>query len=119
MCKKCDVLKELFKAVNSNSHENYIPTLAFMKEMENQGRVSLLAGDCHLEEVEKLLYEETHYTICHYFECNSCNQYFFIGACIRGTPTYKTMKSLSNVNFDNMLWGHIGTMFEKTKGNTK
>ena len=115
MCDKCYVLKELFKAAESNSHYNYIPTLAFLKEMVRQGRLELFAGDCQLEETEKHLNEETHYTVCHYFRCKSCNQYFFIGACIRGTPIYKIIDNLKNENFSNMLWGHCGTLYEKNK----
>ncbi len=43
MCEKCYVLRELFKAAESNLHQNYIPTLAFIKEMVRQERI----GDGH------------------------------------------------------------------------
>lgn len=117
MCDKCYVLKELFKAAASNSHQNYIPTLAFIKEMVKQGRIELFAGDCPLDEVEMHLSAEIHYTICHYFSCKSCNQYFFIGACIRGMPIYETMVTLNAVNFDNMLWGYYGSLYEQNERN--
>jgi len=112
MCEKCYVLKELFKAAESNSHQNYIPTLSFIQEMTRQDRIELFAGDCPLEEVEKHLSEEIHYTIQHYFKCKSCKQYFFIGACIRGMPVYEIMDNIKNINFDSILWGRFGTLYE-------
>ena len=113
LCDKCYILTELFKAAESNSHQNYIPTLSFINEMIKQGRIELYAGDCPIEEVKKNLNDETHYTICHYFMCKGCNHYYFIGACIRGTPVYKTIDSIKNVNFDNMLWGRYGALYYK------
>lgn len=112
MCEKCYILKELFKSAERYPHQNYFPTIAFIKEMTKQNRIELFAGDCPLDEVERLLEEEKHYTICHYFSCKSCDQYFFIGACVRGTPIYKTMDNLEAENLDRMLWGHCGTLFE-------
>jgi len=112
VCNKCNVLKELFKGAESNSHQNYLPVLAFIKEMVRQRRIELFAGDCPLEEVEKQLYDEINYTIEHYLRCKSCNQYFFVGACIRGMPIYKVMDNLNNINFDNTLWGQWGTLYE-------
>jgi Icc-related predicted phosphoesterase len=112
MCNECFVLNELFKAADSKPHGNYTPTLAFIKKLVDQGRLEFVAGDCHIEEVDEVLDKEMHYTVCHYFKCKNCNQYFFIGACIRGTPIYKTMKDLSNENLNNMLWGRCGTIYE-------
>jgi hypothetical protein len=106
MCENCYVLKELFKAAESNSHQNYIPALAFIKEMVNQRRI-----ECPLEEVEKYLSEEIHYTIRHFFRCRSCQQYFFIGACIRGMPVYEVIDKISKVNIDNM-WGKYGILYK-------
>ena len=111
MCDKCYVLKELFRGAESNSHQNYIPTLAFVREMVKQDRIEIFAGDCPLEEVEKHLSDEIHYTISHYLKCKSCNQYFFIGACIRGIPIYETKSSISSKDFDNLLWGRYGTKY--------
>ncbi len=112
MCEKCYVLRELFKAAESNSHQNYIPTLAFIKEMVRQERIELFAGDCPIEEVEKHLFDEIHYTISHYFRCKSCEQSFFIGACIRGMPVYKRINDLNTINFNTMLWGRCGILYE-------
>ena len=112
MCENCYVLKELFEAAESNSHQNYIPTLACINVLLNQGVIELFAGDCPLEEVEKHLCDEIHYTVCHYFRCKNCSQYFFIGACVRGTPIYKTLVNLKNENLENMLWGCYGVLYE-------
>ncbi|MDV3426203.1 MAG: hypothetical protein LIR50_03300 [Bacillota bacterium] len=115
MCDKCYILTELFKAAESNSHQNYIPTLSFIKEMIKQGRIELYAGDCPIEEVEKNLNDEIHYTIRHYFKCKTCDRYFFIGDCIRGVPVYKIIDNIKTVNFDNMLWGRYGTLYEENE----
>jgi hypothetical protein len=112
VCDNCHVLKELFKGAESNSQKNYLPVLAFLKEMVRQGRIELFAGDCLLEEVEKQLSDEIHYTIQHYFKCKCCNQYFSVSACIRGIPTYKVVDNLNTINFDNALWGKCGTLYE-------
>jgi|BioPla2DNA2_1021312.scaffolds.fasta_scaffold32279_4 hypothetical protein len=112
MCEQCYELRKLFEAGDSNSHYNYIPTLSFINEMVKQGRLELYAGDCPIEDVEKHLSEEIHYTIRHYFRCKSCNDYFFIGACIRGTPIYKIMKNVDSENFENLLWGKYGILFK-------
>lgn len=80
--------------------------------MIEQGRIELYAGDCLIEEAEKNLLGEQHYTICHYLKCKSCSRFFFIGACIRGTPIYKALDNLNDVNLDNMLWGHCGTLYK-------
>lgn len=113
MCNSCFVLKKLFEGSESDSHQNYIPTFNFIKEMVRQGRLELFAGDCPLDEMEKHLAEEFHFTIRHYFKCKSCYNYFFIGACIRGTPIYEAMEDLNGENFDNTLWGHYGTLYDK------
>ncbi len=112
MCNSCYVLEELFKASESNPHENYFPTFAFINEMVTQGRLELYAGDCPLEEMKKHLADEHHFTIQHYFKCKSCNTYYLIGACIRGTPLYKVMLNLTDINFDKNLWGRIGTYYD-------
>lgn len=112
MCDNCHVLKELFKGAGTNSQKNYLPVLAFLKEMIRQGRIELFAGDCLLEEVEDQLADEIHYTIQHYFKCKSCTQYFSVGACIRGTPIYKVVDNLNTIHFDNTLWGKCGTLYE-------
>lgn len=117
MCEKCYVLTEIFKAADSDSHYNYIPSISFIRAMIKQDRLELYAGDCPLEEVEKHLWEEKHYTVCHYLRCTKCNQYFFIGACIRGTPIYKILGGLAEEKIDNILWGHYGTLFNKPKKN--
>jgi hypothetical protein len=113
MCEQCYVLKELFGAAESSPHRNYIPTLAFIHEMVKQDRMELFAGDCPLEKVKKQLDDEIHYTIQHYFICKSCGHYFLIGACIRGMPIYEMMDNVKNVNFDTMLWGRVGTLYER------
>jgi len=112
MCNKCLILSELFDVASKNPIENYSPVIALIKEMTNQNRVKLFAGDCPLDEVDIHLSEETHYTIKHYFKCTYCGRYFAIGACIRGAPSYKSMNKLTN-DFDNTLWGRYGVYFEQ------
>jgi hypothetical protein len=112
VCEKCYALAELFKAADKNPHENYLPSIAFIEQLVKQGELELYAGDCPLEEIEKHLEEESHYTICHYFVCKQCNEYFFIGVCIRGRPIYKVKKDLKDENFNNILWGRCGTFYK-------
>ncbi|KGX84156.1 hypothetical protein [Pontibacillus marinus] len=113
MCGNCFILTELFKTADSNPHQNYFPILALLKEMNKQSRIDLFAGDCPLEEVERHLSEEKHYTIQHYFKCVDCNQYFLIGACIRGMPIYKCLDDLKDLKVKSTLWGSCGSIFEE------
>ncbi|TFB22010.1 hypothetical protein E3U55_06835 [Filobacillus milosensis] len=113
MCRECYIVSELFNAAKSHPHQNYIPSLAFINEMLKQERIELFAGDCPLEEVEKHLSDELHYTIKHCFRCKSCKLYFLIGACIRGVPIYEIKENIETVNFDNILWGRFGTLYKQ------
>ncbi|NBI29174.1 hypothetical protein [Chengkuizengella marina] len=112
MCEKCYILKKIFKVADSNPHLNYFPTIKFIEELVLQERIEVYAGDCPLNDIEQLLNEEKHYTVCHYLRCKDCFHYFFIGACIRGTPIYKTMVNFKKEELENMLWGQHGTFFE-------
>lgn len=80
--------------------------------MEDNKVIELYAGDCKLSETINVLYEEKHYTVCHYFKCNECEQMFFIGACIRGTPIYKQINNIMEEKVEKLLWGKEGTKFE-------
>ncbi|MDD3923644.1 MAG: hypothetical protein PHP11_00885 [Erysipelotrichaceae bacterium] len=115
MCDKCNSLKELYSNVINQPYQNYLPTIRHIERMVNLGQIELYAGDCLLEEVDCILYEEKHYTICHYLKCKGCNQFFFIGACIRGTPIYKTLDTLKEEKISNVLWGKCGTLFDNRK----
>lgn len=82
--------------------------------MLKQGRIELYAGDCPIDEVEKNLIDEEHYTIQHYFKCRNCNQYFYIGACVRGMPVFKIVDNIKTIDFNKMLWGRYGTHFQQS-----
>lgn len=112
MCKTCDFIKSVFTAAKNEPHHNYMPLLMMLKEIERQKRIVLVAGDCPIEDVLYHLDKELHYTVRHYFKCKSCNQFLFIGACIRGTPIFETLNTLENKNFEKILWGKTGTLFE-------
>ena len=112
MCDKCYILVKIFEAADSNPHSNYLPIISFIEKMIHQERLELYAGDCPIEEVQRILMEESHYTIRHYLKCKTCNQHFLIGACIRGTPVYRIIDKISGENIDN-LWGRYGIYFRK------
>ena len=111
MCLNCDFINSVFISAQKNPVPNYMPVLSLLDQIEKQGRISLFAGDCLLNETHEHLMNELHYTVCHYFQCNTCKKYIFIGACIRGTPIYELRDDLENENIDKRIWGKVGTYF--------
>jgi len=118
MCKNCYVIEGLFRAAQSNPHQNYLPVIAFITALADMKVIELFAGDCPLDEVQKHIWDEGHYTIQHYFRCPSCNEHFYVGACIRGTPIYKVVKDVEP-RILNTLWGKTGTYFERDNRTSK
>lgn len=114
MCETCSFVETVFKAAKSNPHWNYSPVLALLGKMEEQGRIVLAAGDCPIDETASVLNSEMHYTVVHYFQCNECGKYFFIGACIRGTPIFDSLEYLEPEKINRQVWGKLGTFFSKS-----
>ena len=118
MCEKCNFISGVFELINSdksdniNQHRNFTPTFFLLKHFEKWGDIELYAGDCTTKEFDETEDKETHYTWCFYFKCKTCGKYFFIGACIRGTPIYKIYDKLTSEDL-RILWGKSGTYFER------
>jgi hypothetical protein len=118
ICKTCNFIQEVFEAAKKDAHYTYGPVIMLLKEMELQKRIELFASDCPIDEISHHLNEEIHFAVRHYFKCTSherhCGErYFFIGACVRGTPTFKILDSLADENLANVLWGKTGVLFEQ------
>ena len=79
--------------------------------MVREGQIEFYAGDCLLDDMERHLEEERHFTIQHYFRCVACGQSFFIGACIRGTPVFEKSFPPAPETLTRILWGHCGTFY--------
>jgi len=112
LCKLCSFVNAVFEGAKSDSVQSYLPVLMLLQELENQKRLQLVAGDCPVDDTRSHLEHETHYTIHHYFKCVDCGQYFLTGACIRGEPVYKSLKTLENEKLDKILWGKCGALFQ-------
>ena len=118
ICKTCEFIRDVFEAAKKDAHHTYGPVIMLLKEMEEQKRIELFAGDCPIDETSRHLNEEIHFTVRHYFKCTSHERhygerYFFIGACVRGAPMFKILDSLAGENLANVLWGKTGVLFEK------
>lgn len=111
MCGNCDIIAALFDAAGQEPHQNYVPVLRFLEAMERKGRVELYAGDCSLTETLDVLDKEQHFTLCQYLRCTQCGQFFFLGACVRGTPKFKIIEDIALENLDNLLWGRVGAKY--------
>lgn len=112
-CPICSNLEQRLMEARKDPHRQYMPILQQATELESQGRIELLAGDCRLEEAGDVLTAEQHYTVCHYLRCKSCGTVYFVGACIRGTPVYRRAKDLKEENLPVRLWGREGSLFQK------
>lgn len=112
MCKNCYSINDLFVTASQNPHESYYGVIDKLSQLEKRNEIVLIAGDCNLNEVADHLAQELHYTVCHYFQCKTCEQYIFVGACIRGTPIFKFVESLKDENLDNKIWGKVGKYFD-------
>lgn len=108
MCECCDIIKVLFKEANTNPHIYYQSIINFLEAMEKSEKAELFAGDTLLKDAVNILYEEKHYTVCHYVRCKKCGLIYFVGACIRGKPIFKEVKDIEKENIDNLIWGCIG-----------
>jgi len=118
ICSTCEFIRDVFEAARKDAHSTYGPVIALLKELEQQGRIELFAGDCPLDEIGQHLNGEIHFTVCHYFKCTSHKRYygekyFFIGACVRGAPRFNVLNSLENEKIATMLWGKTGMLFEQ------
>lgn len=111
MCRNCEFIGSVFGSAIKDPHRNYSPVLMLLKELEEQGRIELYAGDCPVSEAKEHLERELHYTVCNYFKCKTCEKFIYIGACIRGTPKFKMLETLKEEKFERLLWGQAGTFF--------
>ena len=111
MCKSCLFLNTLFSEAGKSKSCDYSSFMSHLNTLEAQDQLQLVAGDCPIKDATTYLECEEHYAISHYVQCKCCNQYFFVGACIRGTPKYKVLDTLNNKDIERMLWGRCGTWF--------
>ena len=112
MCEECNIINIIFDVAIQGRHKNYYPTLQSLEALEKQKKIELFAGDCQLSEALNILKSEQHYTVCHYLKCSKCDQFFFLGACVRGTPIYKLIDNVDNENLSNIIWGNVGTKYK-------
>lgn len=115
MCGNCGIIAALFDAAGQEPHSNFMPVVRFLEAMESQGRVELYAGDCPLPETLDVLDAEMHFTLCQYLRCTQCGQFFFLGACVRGTPKFKIIERIERENLDNLLWGRVGAKYHNNR----
>lgn len=112
MCQQCDIILKLFDASKENPHDNYYHVLRLLEEMEEQKLVELIAGDCLLKDAAEVLASEKRYTVCHYLRCVSCETFYFIGACIRGTPVFKKAENIVSEDISKIIWGNVGLYYK-------
>ena len=110
-CSCCGSLAERMKEANGGSYRQYDQILSELIVLERQRKMELFAGDCPLEDTEKVLNSEKHYTVCHYMRCCSCGALYFVGACVRGRPVFRRVERLSEENLNVRLWGRCGRWF--------
>lgn len=111
MCEICESIQQLFNS-RKNSFEKYQLIMRSLTKLEQKGLVELYAGDCLLSEALDVLKQERHYTVCHYVKCQ-CENYYFIGACVRGTPKYHLIHQINESEINRKIWGKHGTYYLK------
>ena len=111
MCTTCDFIDAVFLSAQEDRHFTYVPVLTMLFEIEKQGRIDLIAGDCLSDQLHTVNEVEVQLTVCHYFKCRTCKKYFFIGSYIRGTPTFRSLTTLKNEHLDKKIWGKFGLYF--------
>jgi hypothetical protein len=114
-CPSCGQLAVQMKEASGGSYRQYDQILRKLTELERQGEMELLAGDCPLEDTDAVLEAEQHYTVCHYMRCRSCGALYFVGACIRGAPVFRQVEDMGKENLDTRLWGRCGTYYLQKK----
>lgn len=114
-CLACGALATQMKEASGGSYRQYGQIIRKLMELERQGDMELVAGDCPLEDIDAVLDAEQHYTVCHYMQCRSCGALYFVGACIRGTPVFRQVDYIKKENLGTRLWGRCGTYYSQKK----
>lgn len=117
MCNICEIVKAAFAGAKAEPYLNCLPVHALLSALLKQGRLEIYAGDCRFDEMRDVLEKETHFTVCFYFKCPECGEFYFFGECIRGTPIFKVIDDIGKVNIDSMIWDREGTYFQKERNN--
>lgn len=114
-CPSCGPLAAQMEEASGGSYRQYDQILQTLMELEAQGDMELLAGDCPLEDIDAALASERHYTVCHYLRCRRCGALYFAGACIRGRPVFRPVYDIKKENLGTRLWGRCGTYYLQKK----
>lgn len=114
-CPSCSGLHRLMTGRHRDPGETYDQVMAMAKELISQGKLELFAGDCPLEDADRVINAEQHFTVCHYLRCRTCGNLYYVGACIRGKPVFRRVTDLEAERVGFRLWGRCGTYFENMK----
>ncbi len=112
-CCKCSEVKEMINSFNGD----YMGNLYKLDALAEQGTLDLYAGDSPIGDVRLHCEKEDRYTINHYFKCNSCGDFYFIGFCCRGGYVFKQAIDMANLDFNHLFEGKdkLGTYFKNYK----
>ena len=108
MCNNCKIVYSTFEGAKSNPHLNLIPVYSLLSVLVKRGQLKIYAGDCPFEDMMQVLDEEKHYTVSFYLKCPECEEIYFFGACVRGTPVYKKIADISTEKISSLIWGSEG-----------
>ena len=64
-------------------------------ERVSSKRMSVIKGDCPLNEMVEWLVSDKKYTIVQFLRCHECGNVIFWGLCVRGAPVYKVSDDAS------------------------
>ena len=112
-CAVCGLLAAQMREADRGSYRQYNQILHKLMELEQQGEMELVAGDCLLRDTDAVLDAEEHYTVCHYVRCRHCGALYFMGACVRGTPVFRQVEDLGKEKLSTRLWGRYGTLYSR------
>lgn len=111
MCNNCEIVKRTFEGAAAAPNENFNPVYSLLLAMIRSKRLELYAGDCRFEDMQDVLSEEKHFTVCSYLRCSVCGKLFFLGACVRGAPKYLEAE-YNEGEIRKTLWGGEGDFFK-------
>ena len=98
-CSTCKKIKE----ISSKTILSLIPDLI---QLYDEGYLALYAGSGYVDRIMEDIKSEKYFTYDYYFRCKECDEIYYLGICIRGTPIFRKVKEPSEIKFDPKRLGY-------------
>lgn len=99
-CERCRGLGIIYESPRG-PQINIAATVGALLAALASDQISILRGDCPLDQTIAMAETDRFYTVVHFLRCLHCDQVWFFGLCIRGQPTFHPSSSIDAAKW---LW---------------